>query len=302
MAWEDYLQFTGDLRDVTDASAHAMTLLMERAPDSGQFEYVATASPMVLSPYANYAQDVAAGYAMSSQRSKGLSPVRVKQKPITVTAGMLAPIVKWAFTDIAIPYAVDQVAPRLIQGTTRIITNIGREAVGEQFGKTGREVTWRRVPKADACAFCVMMSQWIYTNVTDAAQTVTREGYWRTRKGGERRFYKFKSPGAAYGSKSPAGSKFHGFCRCEPMADFGDRLNVPKSVSDQWDANEVAWDAAYQEATVERFNDLQDLWDRIMSGPGTQESKQRAYKSESGKLPNIEQRALKKLRSEHSIR
>ena len=302
MAWSDYLQFTQDLKDISDASANAMTILMEQAPDTGAFEFVAVSAPAVLTPYAQYSQDAAYGYAAAAQRSAGLVPVASRVAPVTLTPELLEPVVKWAFTGVVSNYVVGDVLPRLIGRGTRIISNVGRDSLVQEFGKSGREAVWRRVPRGNACAYCRMMSQWTYTNKDDAQRTVTRDGYWKTRAGKGRVFSPFKTPGAAMGSKRAAGSKFHDHCRCEAVCDFGDWLDVPDEVSDRWERFENQWDKAYENGSVSRFRDQQEVWERVSAGPGSLDAKKRIYRKEMAKLPNIEQRALAEIRTKYQVR
>lgn len=304
-SWDAYRGWRKESANIADATSYGMTILMEKAPDGPDvFQYLATAAPVVTTSYAQTAQDNALGYLKTAQRAGGLAPVLYRPTAAALTWAVLEPIVKWALTDIVFPYAIEQVLPRLSQGVTRLVSNIGRDTVIGGVERSGQQVTWRRVPQADACAYCRLMSQWTYENQQDAERTVTRFGYsWRDRKG-RRRWHAYDTPSAAKGSKQGAGSPFHGHCRCEPVAIYGDwdDAGVPDEIEDRWDLFHSQWDDAYTWAGTEQARQRDSLWADIQARPLSSTAMLSTWKQERRDLPNLEQIALGQMRKELGIR
>ncbi|WME22141.1 hypothetical protein [Brachybacterium sp. GU-2] len=321
MSWDAFLKWRGETAEIADATTHVTTLLMDRAPGgSDVFEYMATAAPVVLSSYAQSSQDAAVGYVKSAHRSAGLSVVPWKPTAAVITAAMLEPVVKWALTDVVMPWAMEEVLPKVVQGATRLVTNVGRETVSQGIAESPEEASWRRVPSADACAYCRMMSQWTYSNRADASRTVARYGYYRSDRHEHRRFFHpyLRYAGidengepmvtpearAARGSKQGPGSPFHGNCRCEPIAMFGANGmdDVPEEYQLRWESFTRQWDDAYARAGEERATQREALREEIYSRVLRPSEKRDAWKAESRELPNQEQIALAIIRGEHGAR
>lgn len=303
--WAAYTKWRRDSAEIADATTFGMTRLVERAPDGPELlQYLSMTAPAVVTGYTVAAQDAAVGYLRAAQREAGITPVQYNPAMATVTWAALEPITKWALSDVTVPYTVEDVLPRLTQGSTRLVSNVGRGTVITGAEATGQTVTWRRVPRADACAYCRLMSQWSYERQQDASRTVARFGYtWRDRHG-RSRWRAFDGPAAAKGSKQGAGSEFHGHCRCEPVAIFGDWSDggVPDSIEDRWDEFANQWDTAYTWALDEQTRQRENLRAEIWARPISNEEKLAAWKQERKALPNLEQIALGRMRKEHGIR
>lgn len=268
MSWDAFTAWRRDSSDIADATTHVTTLLMQAAPDGPDvFEYVATAAPVMLSGYAQASQDSALDYLLGVQRSAGLAPVLYRPAAATITAAALTPVVKWALTDVVFPYAVNDVLPRLAQGTTRLISNIGRETVQAGVGEIDGAVG-RRVPGADACAWCRLQS------------AVTHwDGEWPD-------------------------SSYHGHCRCEPLVMIEGRDGgVPDDLYDLWEDYEQQWLTADEWAHKEQRRIDAELWDRVKDTRYTFHTKKRMRGSLRRKeLPTIQQLTLKRMREEYGAR
>lgn len=268
MSWDAYQSWRGNSAEILDATTHVTTLLMERAPDTTDvFEYVATSAPVVLSSYALSAQDAALDYLGTAQKASGLAPVLYQPTLAAVTWTMLEPIVKWALTDIVIPWTIEQVLPRMVQGTTRLIANVGRETVQAGVGEID-DAYGRRVPRAGACAWCRLQS------------SVTHwSGEWPD-------------------------SSYHGHCRCEPIVMIdGRNEEVPDSVYDLWEDYDRQYLDADEWARKEQTRLNNELWERANSGPGSFSSKKRQFGSLRRKeLPTLQQLTLSRMRDKYDAR
>lgn len=268
MSWDAFLKWRGETSEIADATTHVTTLLMERAPGgSDVFEYVATAAPVVLSSYAQASQDSAVGYVKAASRAAGLGVVPWKPTAAVVTAAMLEPIVKWALTDVVMPWAIEEVLPKVVQGTTRLISNIGRETTQQGVGEIDG-VVGRRVPRAGACAWCRLQS------------AVTHwDGEWPD-------------------------SSYHGHCRCEPILMVEGRDGeVPDELYDLWEDYERQWLAADKWARQEQRRIDNTLWDRVKDRPNSLGVRKRMQGTLRRKeLPTIQQLTLQRMREQYGAR
>lgn len=267
MSWDAFQAWKRETVDIADATTGVTTLLMQRAPEGPDvFEYVATSAPVVLSSYAQSSQDSALSYLGSAQRAAGLAPVLYKPSAATITWTMLQPVLKWALTDVVMPWTIEQVLPRMAQGATRLVSNMGREAVQTGVGMIDG-AQGRRVPRPGACAWCRLQS------------AVTHwDGEWPD-------------------------SSYHGHCRCEPMLMFENgRGEVPDDVYDMWDEYEQQYLDADGWARSEQTRLDNKLWDRVKDHPSTLNSKKRMHGSLRRKeLPTLQQLTLSRMREKYGI-
>lgn len=305
MSWPAYLKWRREAQEIADASAYGTTVLMERASDASDvFEFVALSAPMVLSSYAQSAQDSALGYLRTAHRDAGLGTLAYAPQTAVLTRTAVEPVIKWAFSDLVAPFTVEKVLPRLVQGSTRLVLNEGRHVVTNGLGEI-EGGAYRRVPRGNACAYCRMMSQWTYATREEAEFTKSVREHRKTgRKGRVYRYTNGGLPMAARGSKQAAGSRFHSKCRCEPVAyRLGDTLtDVPQEIEERWETFTDQWEQARPKAWAERQKELDKLYERSKTIQGGPDAQKRWYRSQKRKLPNYEQYTLRIMRETHKIR
>ncbi|WP_146007699.1 hypothetical protein [Brachybacterium sp. UMB0905] len=266
MTWDAFKRWGRDVDDISDAAAHSTVLLMQSAPDTPDvFDFVAESAPVVLSSYALASQDAAMGYVRDAQRGAGLAPSLFEPVPAAITSVALEPVLKWALTDVVFPLVADEVVPRLVQGTTRLVSNVGRETVQQSVGQIDG-VYGRRVPRDNACAWCRFMSA-----------TQHWDGEW---------------PDSAY----------HGNCRCRPII-MSPGWDIPDEVEGLWDDYEHQTLDAEQWARKEQTRLDNELWARASAAGGSLSAQKRRHGSlRRRELPTLQQLTLSRLREKYGAR
>lgn len=267
MTWSAFSAYKQETADIADATTYGMTLLMERAPDGPDvFDFLSVSAPVVVSSYAESAQGAALSYLGSAQKAAGYAPVLYRPSTAAVTWAVLQPVVKWALTDIVMPWAVSEVLPRVVQGTTRLVQNVGRDTLTGAMDFLDEGSSWRRVPSDGACAWCRMLSVVSHT-------------------------------------KDLPDSAYHGYCRCEPVLAIADNgYDVPASVEDRWASYEEQYNTADEWARGEQRRIDGELWDRVKDLPQSLDSRKRLHRSlRRAELPTLQQLTLSRMRSELGI-
>lgn len=266
MIWDRFLTWQREANEIADATTYGTVLMLERAPEGADLlEHVAVAAPAMMSAYAQASKDSAHSYVNGVRRDMGYGSVLQSGAASVVTWEMLKPVMQWALSDVAMPWTVEEVAPRMVQGSTRLVSNIGREtvqsAVGDLDGLVGR-----RVPRPDACAWCRLQSAVPHST-----------GEWPE-------------------------SSYHGNCRCRPILFPADGSGeLPDDVLDLWDEFERQWLEADSWARVRQAEIDQDLWEQAQ---GTSMSaRKRAHSSlRRRELPTLQQLTLSRIREQYGAR
>lgn len=267
MSWSAFSAYKRETADIADATTYGMTLLMERAPDGPDvFDFLSVSAPVVVSSYAESAQGAALSYLGAAQKAAGYTPVLYKPATAAVTWAVLQPVVKWALTDVVMPWAVSEVLPKVVQGTTRLVLNTGRDTLTGAMDFLDEGSSWRRVPSAGACAWCRLLSVVSHT-------------------------------------KDLPDSAYHGHCRCEPILAIADNgYDVPASVEDRWTEYEAQYWSGYEWARVEQRRIDGELWDRVKDQPSSLSSRKRQHSAlRRAELPTLQQLTLSRMRSELGI-
>lgn len=266
MIWDRFLTWQREANEIADATTYGTVLMLERAPEGADLlEHVAVAAPAMMSAYAQASKDSAHSYVNGVRRDMGYGSVLQSGAASVVTWEMLKPVMQWALSDVAMPWTVKEVAPRMVQGSTRLVLNIGRETVQSGVGDLDRLVG-RRVPRPDACAWCRLQSA-----VTHST------GEWPD-------------------------SSYHGNCRCQPiLVPDGGTDEVPEDLYDLWEEYEQQWLEADSWARQEQTKLDQQLWERAEGD--TAYARKRAHGSlRRRELPTLQQLTLSRMRTQYGIR
>lgn len=188
--------------------------------------------------FAEVSATLAAEFYDDARAAAGV-PDRVRARPAAPAPGeQIDALTRWAVTPM---FSGD---PR--QGTALVNLAGGyqrliRRAERDTIFNTGRQdqalATWVRVPRADACDFCLMLGSRtdVYDSRDSASQVVGREVRRWDRPGRRGTSRIVDRVGGRRGSRH-LGESFHDNCRCEtrPVWSPADVPDINRQLQDEW--------------------------------------------------------------------
>lgn len=128
---------------------------------------------------------------------------------------------------------------RLAGGTQRLIRKSERDTITDNVRRDPANARYIRVPKADSCAFCLMLGSRGAVYDAESAREVTGRGVRRWDRPGRRGPSRIvgRLGGKRRSGGRDLGEPYHDNCRCEtrPVWSPSDIPDINRQLADEWD-------------------------------------------------------------------
>lgn len=193
----------------------------------------------VVGTYNDLSASVAADYYDEARAAAG-APGRFSATPAgPLPTEQVDALTRWAVTPLWAEQARLAVAlVRLAGGAQRLIRRAERDTITSNVRRDRASPRYVRVPRADACAFCLMLgSRGPVYDSPEAAGEVVGRGVRRWDRPGRRGPSRIVDRvGGRRGSRQ-LGEPYHDHCRCQtrPVWSMDDVPEINRQLADEWD-------------------------------------------------------------------
>lgn len=192
----------------------------------------------VVSAYAELAATSAADFYDTARETAGVRGRFVASPAAIPPVEQIDVLTRWAVTPLwsSDPRAGAALV-KLAGGAQRLIRKAERDTITGNAGRDPADARYVRVPRSDACAFCLMLGSRGPVYDAESAREVVGRGVRRWDRPGRRGPSRVVGRvGGRRGSRH-LGEPYHDHCRCEtrPVWTPGDIPEINRRLADEWD-------------------------------------------------------------------
>lgn len=194
----------------------------------------------VVTAYGDLSGTVAADYYDEARQAANAPGRFVAQPAPAVPAGQIDALTRWSVTPL---WSQDPrygaALARLAGGAQRLIRRVERDTITSNARRDPASARYIRVPKPDACAFCLMLGSRGPVYDAESAGQVTGRGVRQWDRPGRRGPSRIvgRVGGKRRSDGRELGEPYHDRCRCEtrPVWSPNDIPEINRQLADEWD-------------------------------------------------------------------